>query len=200
MRANAFIRSSCSRAASVLLISLCAVGMAFMARHPAIANIPTDAPIDGYANENAGEGDHIEGPDFSMPVVGAELFFGQSTPCATRGAVIATFLQDKSEIGGRIFSLADSVGQRLSDIWRARVGAEKIPISGIVTHMFFDRGADEWMADVVELDKTDCAISRTLLPNHALNNVFATLMRHDDKFRADFEASNEISSPTFGPE
>ena len=184
MRANAFIQSSCSHAASVLLIILCAVGMAFVARQPASANIPKDAPIDGYAHENAGEGDHVEGPDLSTPIVGAELFVGQSTPCATSGAVIAAFLQDKSEIGGRIFSMADGVGQRFSDIWRARVGAEKIPISGIVTHMFFDRGADEWMADVVELDKTDCAISRTLLPNHALNELFATLMRQDDKFRA----------------
>jgi len=197
MRFNAIIRSIGSVVASMLLLSLFGVGMAFTARDPAIANTAMNAAIDGLAEENAGDGDHIDAPNMPKPVVGAELFVGRSgaNSCPNRDAVVGQFLQDENEIGGRVFSMAEGMDQRFSDVWRASVGVEEITISGIVTHMFFDRVSDGWTADVVELDKTDCAISRTLLTGDAFNALLATLAREHERFRAGYEASNETSSP-----
>ena len=201
MHAKASIRSGRSLVSSVLLIGLFVAGVAFIPRHPAIANIPVNAPIDGYGGGHADDGDHFDALEMPMPVVGTELFIARSvaTTCATREAVIAKFLQDESQIGGRTFTIADGLDQRFADVWRARAGAENIAISGIVTHLFFDRGADEWMADVVEFDKAGCAISRTLLPEHALEALFATLAPQDDKFRAGNEASNVNKLPNIRP-
>jgi hypothetical protein len=198
MRSNAFIRWGCSVAASVLLIVLFGLGMAITARHPAIANISMDAAIDGLTGRNAGDGDHIDAPEVPVPVMGAELFFGSDArACLNRDVVVGHFLQDRSAIGGRVFSLADGMEQRFSNTWRASVGAEKITISGIVAHMFFDRVSDEWTADVVELDQRGCAISRTLLAGDAFNELLATLARQVERFRAGYEASNDTMPPTF---
>ena len=144
----------------------------------AIANISPRSAFGAVPNVDDfnHDGDYAAFPE---PVMGNELFVGAAATggCVERDAVAARFLADRDEIGGQVFDFGGDRGQKLADLWRDRTGAGRISVSGIMTHLFFDRSADEWTADQVEFNAAGCAISRTLLPSAAWSELVTHLGR-----------------------
>jgi len=160
----------------LLAIALCALALMLAAGSLAIANISPRSALG--AVPNVADFDHDGGhTTFPEPVMGNALFVGGAATggCVGRDAVAARFLTDRDEIGGQIFDFGGDRGQNLADLWRDRTGAGRILVSGIMTHLFFDRSADEWTADQVEFNAAGCAISRTLLPSAAWNELVTHL-------------------------
>jgi len=156
----------------LLAISLCALALVLAAGSLAIANISPRTALETVPNVD--DFDHDGGDTaFPEPVMGNALFVGGAATggCVDRDAVAAQFLTDRDEIGGQIFDFVGDSGQKLADLWRDRTGAGRISVSGSMTHLFFDRSADEWTADQVEFNAAGCAISRTLLPSAAWSEL-----------------------------
>ncbi len=66
---------------------------------------------------------------------------------------------------------ADGLEQSFADQWRREVHAPKVKVTGIVAHLFGDRKDGDWSADVIEFDKTGCAMSRTLVPGDTWTQI-----------------------------
>jgi hypothetical protein len=159
-----------------LAIALGAFALVLAAGSLAVANIPPNTMLDDVPGIDDVHHDYDETP-VPEPVMGDELFIAAAGAdgCVDRNAVAAQFLADQAEIGGRTFDFVSGRGQKLADLWRDRTGVGRIAVSSIMTHVFFDRGADEWTADQVEFDAGGCAISRTLLPGAAWAELLTLL-------------------------
>lgn len=160
----------------LLAIALCALALMLAAGSLAIANISPRSALGAVPNVDDfdHDGDHTTFPE---PVMGNALFVGGAATggCVGRDAVAARFLADRDEIGGQTFEFVGDRGQRLADLWRDRTGTGRIAVSSTMTHLFFDRSAEEWTADQVEFDAAGCATSRTLLPSAAWSELVTLL-------------------------
>jgi len=109
------------------------------------------------------------------PVVGASLFTGDlgDAACVSKDNVVARLSDDESRYGGKVYVLADGLQQTFADLWRKQAHVGTVAVSSVVAHLFSDASGRDWTADVVEVDKSGCAISRTLMPG----DVWATLLR-----------------------
>lgn len=164
-----------TRPSRLLLVGLSAFVLFLVVGSLAIANIAPHAPLTEDLNGVSASEDHVDANDLPGPVVGATLFLKrQNSPeCVDAEAVISTFVEDRNKIGGDIFELREGLGQQFADLWRARTGTGQTAVSRIVAHRFFDRSADEWTVDLVEFDTVGCAMSRTLLPDIAVEGLIA---------------------------
>ena len=176
MRAKSVSVTRQSVTPKALVIALCALALVLAAGSLAVANISPHTTLDRIASVDDVDHDRDE-TAFPEPVMGDELFVvaARADGCIDRNVVAAQFLRDQAEIGGRVFDFVGGRSQKLADLWRARTGVDRTVVSGIMTHVFFDRGADEWTADQVEFDAAGCAMSRTLLPSAAWDELFTLL-------------------------
>jgi hypothetical protein len=103
-----------------------------------------------------------------LPVVSTDLFVakpGQPTAgCLSQDAVVDNLTVDTAKYGGNTYVLGDGLDQAFADAWRSQSEVAPVRVSGIVAHIFHDRGSAEWAADVIEIGQNGCAISRTLIP------------------------------------
>lgn len=155
---------------TTLVVASCAIGLGLAAGSLAIASYAPDAAID---DDFAGISHDATIADIPMPVVGDELFFAQNTgtTCMDRDQVINVFHSDQADFGGQTVKIVEGRDQAFADAWRDKTGMDRVAVSGIVGHMFYDNATSEWTVDVVEFDQSGCAMSRTLLPGHAWTDV-----------------------------
>ena len=66
--------------------------------------------------------------------------------------------------------LTEGLQQSFSDAWRVKALVAPVKVSSIVAHLF-EGPAEEWAADVIEFDANRCAMSRTLVPSGAWNEL-----------------------------
>jgi len=158
-----------------MAIVLGAIALMLMAGSLAIAKIaPRDPPEDAFERASI-LNDIVDEAALPLPVIGDRLFVTKSDlpQCVDRQAVDAQFRSDAVVIGGRTIEISDASAQTFADRWRDSVSVERAVVTGIVAHLFLDGGTDEWTADLVELDETGCAMSRTLISVFTLNALFA---------------------------
>ncbi|MBN8996216.1 MAG: hypothetical protein J0H94_13405 [Rhizobiales bacterium] len=104
-----------------------------------------------------------------VPVSGtvSQMFavaFGESTACLSRDQVVVQLQGQAKAYGGQVVVLEDGLEQSFADQWRRETHVPTVKVSGVVAHLFGDRKGGDWAADVIEFDKTGCAMSRTLVP------------------------------------
>ena len=121
--------------------------------------------------------DFVDEAALPRPVIGDSLFVVDpgSRQCLDRQDVVAQFQSDAAAIGGRTIEISSTSAQAFADRWRDSVSIERTAVSTVIAHLYFDGRIDEWTADLVEIDETGCAMSRTLLPYFALNALFAAV-------------------------
>ena len=73
-------------------------------------------------------------------------------------------------MGGKVVMLTDGLQQSFSDAWRVKALVAPVKVSSMLVHLF-EGPADEWVADVIEFDGNRCAMSRTLVPSGAWNEL-----------------------------
>ncbi|MCP4384012.1 MAG: hypothetical protein GY798_21825 [Hyphomicrobiales bacterium] len=109
-------------------------------------------------------------PQFSeallpSPTAGEALFVdvsgGSFTGCLTDGDVVRRLNQEQQKVGGETVTLIDGLDQAFADEWRREAAMETVTVSAVFAHVI-GNGSDA-IVDVVELDETGCAMSRTLL-------------------------------------
>ena len=103
------------------------------------------------------------------PVSDTEVF-GANQSCMPPEQAIEHLQAERDAIGGKIVVLADGLQQSFSDEWRVRAHVAPVKVSSIVVHLF-EGPANEWAADVIEFDGKSCAMSRTLVPSSAWNEL-----------------------------
>lgn len=151
---------------ATLVIASCALGVGLAAGSLAIASYAPDAEIDPALVAETNSAIYY-GPELAglpSPVVGDDLFFAQNagSACMSRDQVVTVFHGDQAEFGGQTLEILPGRDQAFADNWRNQTGVTKVEVSAVVGHMFKD--GDEWTVDVVEFDRSGCAMSRTLLP------------------------------------
>jgi hypothetical protein len=82
--------------------------------------------------------------------------------CLTTDRMVASFEADKAMYGGELVLLADGLEQSFADTWRREVDAESVTVSTVIAHTLTSADGDQ-LVDVVEFDKSGCALSRTIL-------------------------------------
>lgn len=120
-----------------------------------------------YSPAEVGTGERLGGERAALPepIVGDDLFAdrrGNAVPCVAAERIIEGFVLDIENVGGEIVILADGIQQKFSDSWRGLVDQDRVAVSLVLAHLVPERGGDP-MADVVEIDNSGCALSRTLL-------------------------------------
>ena len=96
--------------------------------------------------------------------------FGTNQSCLAPEEVIHRFQADQNVMGGKVVMLTEGLQQSFSDAWRLKALVTPVMVSSIVAHLF-EGPAEEWAADVIEFDANRCAMSRTLVPSGAWNEL-----------------------------
>ena len=96
--------------------------------------------------------------------------FGTNQSCLAPEEVVHRFQADQNVMGGKVVMLTDGLQQSFSDAWRLKALVAPVKVSSIVAHLF-EGPAEEWAADVIEFDANRCAMSRTLVPSGAWNEL-----------------------------
>ena len=96
--------------------------------------------------------------------------FGTNQSCLAPEKVIHRFQADQNVMGGKVVMLTEGLQQSFSDAWRLKALVTPVKVSSIVAHLF-EGPAEEWAADVIEFDANRCAMSRTLVPSGAWNEL-----------------------------
>jgi hypothetical protein len=145
---------------TALLAASCAMAIGLAAAGSLATAAYTPAAID---EEN---GEEFEMAGLPMPASGSDLFIVEDgkAACITRDQATSMLLSDQAEIGGRTVQVKDDRIQSFANMWRDQTGLDRIAVSGVLGHIYFDESAADWTVDVVEFDAAGCAMSRTLLP------------------------------------
>ena len=96
--------------------------------------------------------------------------FGTNQSCLAPEEVVHRFQADQDVMGGKVVMLTEGLQQSFSDAWRVKALVAPVKVSSIVAHLF-EGPAEEWAADVIEFDANRCAMSRTLVPSGAWNEL-----------------------------
>ena len=126
----------------------------------ALASIPDFAADDEAAYDFAPGAERMLLP---TPAAGVDLFTVDSdSACMTDAEILAHLDQDRAQIGGEMIMLSEGFDQAFTDAWRQTVDAEPASVSAVYAHVF---GNEEqgFVFDVVEVDPSGCALSRTLM-------------------------------------
>lgn len=111
---------------------------------------------------------HDEENTVPVPVVGDHLFVssedgqGASNACLTADRVMQNFALDIENVGGNIVLMTEGMEQDFADSWRSLAALDPVEVSLVIAHVIPDSGGDP-IVDVVEIDGSGCALSRTLL-------------------------------------
>ena len=95
---------------------------------------------------------------------------GTNQTCVAPEEVLHRFQADQDIMGGKVVMLTDGLQQSFSDAWRVKALVAPVKVSSMLVHLF-EGPADEWVADVIEFDGNRCAMSRTLVPSGAWNEL-----------------------------
>ena len=120
----------------------------------------------------APEGDlaGIDEPTTIEAPVSVTDVFGTNQSCLAPEDVVHRFQADQNVMGGKVVMLTEGLQQSFSDAWRLKALVAPVKVSSIVAHLF-EGPAEEWAADVIEFDANRCAMSRTLVPSGAWNEL-----------------------------
>lgn len=138
--------------------------------HAAVASVDAGEMLDAVT---------IDQDSAPIPVSGsvADMFAiafgdkGSQNACLSRDQVVIQLQGQAKSYGGQVVVLEDGLEQSFADQWRREVHAPKVKVTGIVAHLFGDRKDGDWSADVIEFDKTGCAMSRTLVPGDTWTQI-----------------------------
>ena len=115
-----------------------------------------------------------------IPVVSNDLFVARdgapAGACLSQDEVLNNLTLDVAKDGGKTYVLGDGLDQAFANAWRSGASIAPVKVSGIVAHIFHDKGGSEWAADVIEIGADGCAISRTLLPGDQWSSLLKTAM------------------------
>jgi hypothetical protein len=150
-----------------IVLASCALGLGLGAGSLATASYAPDADMLEASYD-------IEPAEMLAPVMSNELFAGQGSTCMDQADVMYQIAIDQMQIGGEAIKLSAGQQQSFADAWRAETGAQRVTISGIVGHVYFDQTVDDWMVDVTEFDPAGCAKSRTIISAKQWNYLIAT--------------------------
>jgi len=96
---------------------------------------------------------------------------GTKNACLSRDQVVVQLQSQAKSYGGQVVVLEDGLEQSFADQWRREIHAPTVKVTGVVAHLFGDRKDGDWAADVIEFDKTGCAMSRTLVPGDTWTQI-----------------------------
>lgn len=152
--------------ATLSIAALTAAGASELARSPTAdaalgAEVVDAATIDSATTDEDGVPIPVGG---SVAQMFAVAFGDQTDACLSRDDVVARLRGQVHAYGGQVVVLEDGLEQSFADQWRREAHLPMVKVTGVVAHLFGDRDAGDWAADVVEFDKAGCAMSRTLVP------------------------------------
>ena len=181
-RGGLLARLSTSHAAciAVVALSVLGTGIALYTALPGHQRVNRAAKADALVSSSeikrlalkAPEGDlaGIDEPTTIEAPVSVTDVFGTNQSCLAPEEVVHRFQADQNVMGGKVVMLTDGLQQSFSDAWRLRALVAPVKVSSIVAHPF-EGPAEEWAADVIEFDANRCAMSRTLVPSGAWNEL-----------------------------
>jgi len=115
-----------------------------------------------------------EPPSLEAPVSDIDVFETNQSCLAPEDAV-RHFQSEQSAVGGKVVMLAEGLQQSFSDAWRVKTHVTPVKVSSILAHLF-EGPAEQWAADVIEFDANKCAMSRTLVPGEAWNELIGAAL------------------------
>ena len=181
-RGGLLARLSTSRAAciAVVALSVLGTGIALYTALPGHQRVNRAAKADALVSSSeikrlalkAPEGDlaGIDEPTTIEAPVSVTDVFGTNQSCLAPEEVVHRFQADQNVMGGKVVMLTEGLQQSFSDAWRLKALVAPVKVSSIVAHLF-EGPAEEWAADVIEFDVNRCAMSRTLVPSGAWNEL-----------------------------
>ena len=123
-------------------------------------------------------GEDIAGVDepgsLEAPVSYTDVF-GTDQSCLTSEEAVQRFQSEQSVVGGKVVMLAEGLQQSFSDAWRVKAHIAPVRVSSVLAHLF-EGPAEQWAADVIEFDANKCAMSRTLVPGEAWNELIGAAL------------------------
>jgi hypothetical protein len=96
--------------------------------------------------------------------------FDTNQRCVAPEDAVQHFQSEQSAVGGKVVMLAEGLQQSFSDAWRVKTHLTPVKVSSVLAHLF-EGPAEQWAADVIEFDANKCAMSRTLVPGEAWNQL-----------------------------
>jgi hypothetical protein len=152
--------------ATLSVAALTAAGASELGRHATPADL-SDQMLDAATIDQDGAPVPVSGPVSQMFAVA----FGDKNACLTRDDVVLQLNGQAKEYGGQVVVLEDGLEQSFADQWRREAHVPTVRVSSVVAHLFGDRQDGDWAADVVEFDKTGCAMSRTMVPGDVWTDI-----------------------------
>ena len=101
--------------------------------------------------------------------------FNTNQSCLAPEKAVQRFQSEQSDVGGKVVMLAEGLQQSFSDAWRVKTHVTPVKVSSILVHLF-EGPAEQWVADVIEFDANKCAMSRTLIPGGAWNELIGAAL------------------------
>jgi hypothetical protein len=101
--------------------------------------------------------------------------FDANQGCLAPSEAVRRFQSERSAVGGKVVMLVEGLQQSFSDAWRLQVHVAPVKVSSVLAHLF-EGPAEEWVADVIEFDAKQCAMSRTLVPGDAWNELIGAAL------------------------
>jgi hypothetical protein len=115
-----------------------------------------------------------EPPSLEAPVGDIDVF-DTNQSCVAPEDAVQHFQSEQGAVGGKIVMLTEGLQQSFSDAWRVKTHVSPVKVSSILAHLF-EGPAEQWAADVIEFDAKKCAMSRTLVPGEAWNELIRTAL------------------------
>jgi hypothetical protein len=112
----------------------------------------------------------IDEPTMLQAPVSDTDVFDTNQGCLAPEKAVQRFQSEQSVAGGKLVMLAEGLQQSFSDAWRVKTHVTPVKVSSILVHLF-EGPAEQWVADVIEFDANKCAMSRTLVPGEAWNEL-----------------------------
>ena len=117
----------------------------------------------------------MDEPTMLLAPVSDTDVFDTNQSCLAPEKAVQRFQSEQSDLGGKVVMLAEGLQQSFSDAWRVKTHVTPVKVSSILVHLF-EGPAEQWVADVIEFDANKCAMSRTLVPGEAWNELIGAAL------------------------